>query len=69
MTSEARIEALEIALAHAEAALEDLSETCRAQWAEIDALKAAVGKLTRTLEAAMEDDEDAPPPDRPPPHY
>lgn len=67
--AERRLEALETALAHAEAAVEDLSETCRAHWREIDALKAEIGKLTRTLAAALASEEDEPPADRPPPHY
>lgn len=67
MTSEARIDALEMALAHAEAAVEDLSETCRAQWAEIDALKTELARLTRSLEAALQEPDE--PVDRPPPHW
>lgn len=72
MTSEAadRIEALEIALSHAEAAIEDLSATARIQWDEIDGLKRDIARLSRRLEAAIEADEgDAPAADRPPPHY
>lgn len=69
MTSD-RIEALETHAAHQEAAIEDLSETVRRQWAEIDALKREVAKITRTLEAMLEDrEEEAPPANRPPPHY
>ncbi|MEL7462986.1 MAG: SlyX family protein [Pseudomonadota bacterium] len=69
MTSE-KIEALEIALAHAEASIEDLSEVAQRQGAEIEALRREIGKLTRTLEAMLEDrDEDAPPADQKPPHY
>mgnify|MGYP000365582237 CR=1 FL=1 len=64
-----RLEALEIALAHQEAAVEDLSEIVQRQWAEIDGLKREIGRLTRTLEAAMEGDDDAPPANQPPPHY
>ena len=64
-----RVEALEIALSHAEAAIEDLSETAQAQWAEIDGLKRDIARLTRKLEEAMTDDQDAPPAHQPPPHY
>lgn len=67
-----RIEALEIALAHAEAEIADLSDTCQQQWREIDAMKAEIGKLTRTLEAfarAAEEDKDQPDPNQRPPHY
>ncbi|MEO1613283.1 MAG: SlyX family protein [Pseudomonadota bacterium] len=69
MTSD-RIEALEIALAHAEASIEDLSEVAQRQGAEIEALRRDIGKLTRTLEAMLEDrEDDAPQADRKPPHY
>lgn len=72
MTSDAdqRIEALEIALSHAEAAIEDLSETAQEQWALINHLKRDVARLTKRLEAAMEADNGvAPPAHAPPPHY
>ena len=69
MTSD-RIEALETVIAHQEAAIEDLSETVQAQWAEIDRLKREVSKLTRTLEAALEEAQgDAPSANQRPPHY
>lgn len=71
MTSD-RIETLEIALAHAEAAIADLSEICQTQWRELDALRKEFGKLTRTMEAfaAAQDDQGAPPdPNQRPPHY
>ena len=48
MTSD-RIEALEEALAHQEAAVQDLSEVVHAQGVEIEALRREIGKLTRTL--------------------
>lgn len=64
-----KVEALEIALSHAEAAIEDLSETAQAQWAEIDGLKRDLARLTRKLEAAMTDDQESPPANQPPPHY
>lgn len=66
---EDRIVALETALAHAEAEIADIAETARAHWAEIEALKAEIGRLTRSLEAMLEDRGDAPPPDAKPPHY
>lgn len=70
MTSDDRIEALEIALAHQEAETRDLSETVRAQWDEIDRLKAEIRRLTRSVEAlARADDDEAPPVDQRPPHY
>lgn len=70
MTSDSRIEALEIALAHAEAAVEDLSGEVTRQGAEIDALRREIGKLTRTMEAMLDDrDEEAPPANQRPPHW
>lgn len=68
MTSD-KIEALETVVAHQEAAIEDLSETVQALWAEIERLKRDMGKLTRSLEAMAEDGDDAPAVNQPPPHY
>lgn len=68
MTSD-RLEALETVVAHQEAAIDDLSETVQAQWAEIERLKREIGKLTRSLEAMVEDAEEAPPVNQRPPHY
>lgn len=68
MSSE-RIEALEIALAHAEAAVEDLSDVVQKQNGDIAALRRDVGKLTRTIEAMLEKGEEAAPADAKPPHY
>ena len=68
MTSD-RIQALETVVAHQEAAIEDLSETVQAQWAEIERLTRELGKLTRSLEALVEDAGDAPPANQRPPHY
>lgn len=67
-----RIEALEIALTHAEAAVADLSDACREQWREIDLLRKEIGKLTRTMEAfarAASEEKGAPDPNQRPPHY
>ncbi len=68
MTSD-RIEALETVVAHQEVAIEDLSETVQAQWAEIEKLKRDLGKLTRSLEALADGGDEAPPANQPPPHY
>jgi SlyX protein len=68
MTSD-RIEALEAHVAHQQAEIDDLSETVRRQWEEIEALKRETGKLTRTLEAMLEDDSEAPAAHQKPPHY
>ena len=68
MTSE-RIETLEIALAHAEATIDDLSTEVRRQGLEIDGLRKEIGKLTRSLETLAASDEDAPAADQRPPHW
>ena len=71
MTSDAtdRLNALEEHIAHQQATIDDLLEVSQAQWAEIERLKRELGKITRSLEAMVENEGDAPPPDRPPPHY
>ena len=71
MTSEPtdRIDALEEHIAHQQMVIDDLQDVSQAQWAEIERLKRELGKLTRSLEAMVEGDEDAPPVDTPPPHY
>lgn len=69
MASEDRLVALETALAHADAEIAELAEIARAHWAEIERLKAEIGKLTRSLEAMLEDRGDEAPADAKPPHY
>ena len=65
-----KTEALEIALAHAEANIEDLSEEVRRQGLEIEVLRKEIGRITRSMEAMLErGDEDAPPVNQPPPHW
>jgi SlyX protein len=64
-----RLDAMEIHIAHQEAAIEGLSETVQAQWLQIDALKREIGKLTRSLEAMSMSGGDAPAANQPPPHY
>ncbi|MEM7523044.1 MAG: SlyX family protein [Pseudomonadota bacterium] len=68
MTSD-RFEAIETAVAHAEAMIDDLSSVIQAQGAEIDALTRKIAKLSRTLEAALERADEDPPANQPPPHY
>lgn len=56
--AEERLEALETALAHAEAAVQDLSDVARAQAAEIEALRIEQRRLLARLdglEAALDD--------------
>ena len=65
-----KAEALEMALAHAEANIEDLSQEVRRQGLEITELRKEIGRITRSLEAMLErGDDDAPPVNQPPPHW
>lgn len=68
MTSD-RLDALEEHSAHQQATIEELVEVSQAQWAEIERLKRELSKLTRSLEAMVTGQEDAPPVDQKPPHY
>ncbi|WP_142848967.1 SlyX family protein [Telmatospirillum sp. J64-1] len=66
---EKRIATLEIALAHAEASIQDLSDMAARQWAEIDSLTTQARLLkdrVRALEAGVDR---SPSDDKPPPHY
>jgi len=64
----ARIEALEIRLAHQDRVIEDLNAITTAQWKEIDTLKREIERLRdRMLE--IESNRPANLPEPPPPHY
>lgn len=66
---EARLDALEMRVAHHEATIDDLNAALTAQWDRIDRLQREIALLREQLREA-----DAPtvtgiPPDPPPPHY
>lgn len=64
-----RLDAVEMALSHAEAAIEDLSDIARDQQAEIATLRRDLARLTRAVED-LDMDADAPQPhQQTPPHY
>ena len=69
MTDTARLDALEIRIAHQDQAIEDLNETITAQWKEIDRLKREIERLgdrVASAEASIgQDAADEPPP----PHW
>ncbi len=65
----ARIEALEVRVAHQERTIEDLNKAVTEQWAQIDALRRLVdGLLDRVQEMEGNRDPDGAP-EPPPPHY
>ncbi|MBI1261054.1 MAG: SlyX protein [Rhizobiales bacterium] len=64
----ARIENLEIHMAHQDDQIESLGETIEKQWREIDRLSLALKQFTGRLQAVEEAVPDGGP-DAPPPHY
>lgn len=68
-TLRSRIEALEIARAHQERSVEDLSEALAAQWKQIEALNRQVARLADQVQEAQAAAGGGEVPDPPPPHY
>ena len=64
-----RIEALEIARAHQERTVDDLSEALAAQWKQIEALHRQVARLADQVQEAQAAAGGREAPDPPPPHY
>jgi SlyX protein len=64
----ARIESLEINVAHQNSTIADLDRVVTAQWAEIDRLKRLISELTDRL-GDTEARVDEAMPQKPPPHY
>lgn len=71
MSDGARLEDLEIRIAHLERAVQDLSDVLYRQQGEIDRALARSVELSRQVEAleARADGEPGPPPVEIPPHY
>ena len=65
----ARIDELEIRLAHQEQTIEDLNAAITAQWKLIDKLEREISRLTDRLADAEQSIADALPVERPPPHW
>ncbi|SON57501.1 phi X174 lysis protein [Hartmannibacter diazotrophicus] len=65
----ARIDALEMKIAHQDEVIEDLNRTITAQWSEIDQLKKAMATLFDRLHHAEGRLAATAPPEPPPPHY
>jgi SlyX protein len=68
MTS-ARLDALEIRIAHQDAIIDDLNAAVTAQWAQIDRLTREVKALREKLAAAQVSNIRDPGEETPPPHY
>jgi SlyX protein len=69
MTDAERIEKLETTIAYQDQAIEDLSKTVTAQWAEIAELKRMIGDLGERLREIADNPALAEAPEPPPPHY
>ena len=69
MTDAERLETLETMVAYQEQAIEDLSKTVTAQWAEIAELKRMIGNFGERLREISDNPPLAEPPEPPPPHY
>jgi SlyX protein len=68
-TLRSRIEALEIARAHQERTVEDLSEALAAQWKQIEGLTRQVARLSDQVQEAQAAAGGRDAPEPPPPHY
>jgi len=69
MTDTERLDRLETTVAYQDQAIEDLSKTVTAQWAEIAELKRLIGNLGERLRDISDNPALAEPPEPPPPHY
>ena len=69
LTDAERLERLETTVAYQDQAIEDLSKTVTAQWAEIAELKRLIGNLGERLRDIADNPVLAEPPEPPPPHY
>lgn len=68
-TLAARLTELEIHVSHQDQIIEDLSETVRRQWGDIEALRRGLDKQTALLQEMGAEGQDAPLLDQRPPHY
>jgi SlyX protein len=64
-----RIEALEIQIAHQDAAIEALNQVITSQWKQIDVLTREMTRLTDRVAAAEQTIPASPGSEPPPPHY
>ncbi len=69
MTDTARLDALEIRIAHQDEVIEDLNKTVIAQWKEIDRLSRQVARLTEHIANAAAPGGRDTGDETPPPHW
>ena len=65
----ARIEALEMRVAHQDRTIEDLNLTITAQWKEIETLTRQIARLGDQLQEVRDNSGATGEPEPPPPHY
>jgi SlyX protein len=64
-----RLDTFEIRVAHQDETIETLNKTVTAQWAQIDALKRAISRLTDRVQEAESRTVSPAQSEPPPPHY
>jgi SlyX protein len=69
MSESARIEALEMRIAHQDRVIEDLNASVTEQWKHIDGLAKQVARLTDRLQRVEDTAPSSDAPEPPPPHY
>jgi SlyX protein len=67
--AEARIEALEVRVAHQERVIEDLNTSVTEQWKRIDTLSKQVERMMDRLQRVEDTVPSSDAPEPPPPHY
>ena len=65
----ARLDELEMRVVHQDQTIEDLNAAITAQWKLIEWLERQVARLAERVADSERSTGDAPPVDRPPPHY
>lgn len=68
-TLSARIDEMEIHLAHQDQTIDDLNKTIAAQWREIEELTRRIGNIGNRLHVVEENSGEPAPVEPPPPHY
>jgi len=69
LTPGARIEALEVRIAHQERIIEDLNKSVTDQWQQIDALARQIERMADRLRRLEDNAPSSDAPEPPPPHY